>query len=69
MFSTDLVLKCECCGLPFARLVNGCIVVESRHHGEKHQNAIAVDELVKLRQGGAPDGCGVQAEAALNKSG
>lgn len=45
-----LILRCECCGLPFARLVNGAIIVESRHHGERHQNVVAVDELVKLRQ-------------------
>ncbi len=41
-------LRCSCCGLPFARLQHGCIVVESKHSGEKHVNAVAVDELVKM---------------------
>ncbi len=41
-------LICQCCGLPFARLQNGCLVVESRHSGEKHVNAVSIEELVKL---------------------
>jgi hypothetical protein len=50
-----VVLKCAACGLPFARVQNGALVIESRHHGDKHYNVIALDMLRDLLQ---------QAEAA-----
>lgn len=40
------VFRCYKCDLPFARLQNGSIVIESRHHGEKHVNSISVWDLV-----------------------
>ena len=43
----DKVLKCHQCGLPWARLQGGSLVVESRHHGEKHVNAVAIADLVR----------------------
>lgn len=43
-------LICACCGLPFARLQNGCLVVESKHSGERHVNAISVEQLVRISQ-------------------
>lgn len=45
-------LRCADCGLPFARIEDGELVVESRHHGEKHVNRVAVAELVRLADGG-----------------
>lgn len=42
------VFRCYKCDLPFARLQNGSIVIESRHHGEKHVNSISVWDLVLL---------------------
>ena len=46
---TDVVdLRCTCgaCRLPWARIKNGCLVVESKHHGERHVNQIALPELI-----------------------
>jgi hypothetical protein len=50
-----VTLRRASCGLPFARLQNGVLVVQSKHHGQKHVNGVAVAELVKLcREEGAP---------------
>jgi len=40
-----VVLRCRC-GLPWARIENGCLVVVSRHHGERHVNQIALPDLL-----------------------
>ncbi len=45
-----LVLRCECCGLPWARVQGGALVVTSKHHGEPHVNAIALTELARLAE-------------------
>lgn len=42
--TTDL--RCRTCGIPFAALQNGAIVVESRHHGQRHTNTIAIVDLL-----------------------
>jgi hypothetical protein len=44
----SIVLKCSCCGYPFAIVVNGVLVIKSRHHGEQHTNTISLVDLVKL---------------------
>lgn len=41
-------LRCVQCGLSYARLTNGCLVIQSVHHGRKHVNMIHVAELVRL---------------------
>ena len=41
-------LRCAKCGLPYATMQNGAIVIESRHHGEKHINVVSVWELVMM---------------------
>lgn len=46
----DVVLRCGQCGLPWAKISNGVLVVESRHHGDRHVNAIALPELTRLWQ-------------------
>ncbi len=43
----DLVLRCGQCGLPWAKVCNGVLLVESRHHGDRHVNAIALEELIR----------------------
>jgi hypothetical protein len=53
---SEIVLRCDDCGLPWARVRNGVLMVESRHHGEKHTGVIPVAELVKMCQEGTPDG-------------
>ena len=52
-----VVLRCGCCGLPWARLENGALVVESRHSGQVHVNRLSVEALAALVAGnGAPNG-------------
>jgi len=43
-------LECahEGCRLPWARLVNGTLVVESRHGGSRHENVISFHVLIRL---------------------
>lgn len=43
-----LVLRCACCGLPWARVQGGALVVVSRHHGEQHVNVVALTELRRM---------------------
>lgn len=47
--SGGLVLRCTCCGLPFATVQNGVVVIQSKHHGETHTNVVAVAELMKAQ--------------------
>lgn len=42
------ILECASCGLPFARIEHGVLIVKSVHHGETHQNVIAISDLVGL---------------------
>lgn len=41
-------LPCDKCRLPYARVQNGCLVIESRHHGEIHTNAIPLAQVRAL---------------------
>lgn len=45
---SDVVLRCGQCGLPWAKISNGVLVVESRHHGDRHVNVISLAELERL---------------------
>lgn len=38
-------LLCADCGLPFARIADGCVVIEAHHRGQKHTCSISVLEL------------------------
>jgi hypothetical protein len=50
--SDRIILKCKC-GLPWAYLQNGQLVVESKHYGVTHLNRISLAKLVELmRRGG-----------------
>ena len=42
-----LTLRCATCELPFARVQNGVLIVESRHHGEVHVNAVPLAALMQ----------------------
>ncbi len=49
-------LRCHVCGLPWGRLQDGVLIIESKHHGEKHTNTVVVEKLVKLcQEGSTPD--------------
>lgn len=51
-----VVLRCGCCGLPWARLENGALVVESRHSGQVHVNRLSVEALAALVAGNGATG-------------
>ncbi len=68
--SEPVVLRCACCGLPYARVQNGCLVVESRHHGEKHTNAISLADVARLfdvpvEMVGKPEGSAYEYEHSI----
>lgn len=50
----EVVLRCAICNLPWAKIRNGVLIVESRHHGAVHVNVVAVSELEKLATQNAP---------------
>jgi hypothetical protein len=33
------------CSLPVAKIINGALVIESRHYGKKHQGVISLEWL------------------------
>jgi len=43
-----VILRCAECGLPWARLQDGVLIVESRHHGETHVNALPARRLLAM---------------------
>lgn len=43
-----IVLKCDCCDLPFATIQRGVLMVNSRHHGDKHVNVIGLRDLIQM---------------------
>jgi hypothetical protein len=65
----ELVLRCAICRLPFAKLRNGVLIVESRHHGAVHVNVIAVHELARLARDTAPAWLGPVETKAAHDSG
>lgn len=54
MAEDEIVLRCAICHLPWAKIRNGVLIVESRHHGAVHVNVIAVDELARVQRSMAP---------------
>jgi len=46
----SVVLRCACCGLPFATLHGERLIVESRHKGDNHINEISLPALFALAQ-------------------
>lgn len=43
-----IILRCACCGLPFACIVDSQLVIESRHGGEVHVNTISLAGLAAV---------------------
>ena len=41
-------LCCPYCDLPAGYIKGGCLVIESRHHGEKHVTTLTLEELETL---------------------
>lgn len=39
---------CSCCDLPFAKLQFGRLVIQSKHHGDNHSNALGPDDLESI---------------------
>ena len=44
-------LRCPACGLPFAVVRDGALVIQSKHHGDTHINSIPLAELARLLGG------------------
>lgn len=44
----EIVLRCSCCGLPWAKVRDGYLEVQSRHNGNVHVNRIGVSTLVEV---------------------
>jgi hypothetical protein len=45
----DRTLRCACCGTPIAEVRHdGAIVIESRHHGQRHTSVLPLDTLRRL---------------------
>jgi hypothetical protein len=44
----SFALLCACCDLPFARMQFGRLVIQSRHHGDEHTNALDLEELQSI---------------------
>jgi hypothetical protein len=42
------VFLCSCCNLPFAKLQFGRLVIQSRHHGDDHTNALDQEDLQSI---------------------
>ena len=49
-FIGGLTLRCATCELPYARLQNGVLIIESRHHGQIHVNTIPIAVLLQQNQ-------------------
>ncbi len=46
---TDVVvLRCCHCGLPWAKVQAGVLIIESKHHGDKHVNVIPLADLLRM---------------------
>ncbi len=41
-------LRCIICGIPWATIQDGMLIVKARHRGRTHTNRIAIAELVEL---------------------
>ena len=42
------VFLCSCCNLPFAKLQFGRLVIQSKHHGDDHTNALDLQALERI---------------------
>lgn len=43
-----MILRCRECNTPIAILDQGCLVIEAKHHGERHITTISVWDLVLM---------------------
>ena len=43
--SSNNVFRCDKCGTPIFRIVGNTIVVEAKHHGEKHVSVIPISQI------------------------
>ena len=43
-------LRCSDCHLPFARVQEGVLIIESKHDRVKHMNVIRLEDVVELLQ-------------------
>lgn len=61
-------LRCEC-GTLVAVLENGALIIEARHHGERHTTTYSLTTLWALAHGNGPGRVSVTAEPAQDGTG
>ena len=55
-------LRCEDCGTIVAVLENGAVVIESKHHGERHRSVFSLATLWAMAHGQGAGRVSVSAE-------
>lgn len=60
------VIHCDECQLPAAKIVAGALVIECRHHGEKHKTVVSVSDLVAIANDQVDELLTIDSEAHLN---
>ena len=45
-----VLFRCTECGTVVFEIDDGCVVIRSRHHGEKHQTRVPITKLVELNK-------------------
>lgn len=58
---TKKELRCDC-GTLVAVLENGCLVIEAKHHGEKHVTSFSLATLWRMAHSGGPGRLTISAE-------
>ena len=62
------VLKCEECGTRVAELVNGALVIKTRHHGKEHTTTFSLTSLLALAHCDGPGKVTISAEPTNSKT-
>ena len=59
-------LRCEECGSIIGELINGALVIKSRHHGEQHVTIFSLATLLALAHADGPGRLTLSAEPVGN---
>lgn len=60
-------LKCEECGTCIGELVNGALVIKTRHHGQEHTTTFSLATLMALAYCDGPGKVTISAEPTNSK--
>jgi hypothetical protein len=42
------LIRCDECGTVIAKVKNLCLIIDSKHHGEKHTSVLELSKLIRL---------------------